>query len=78
MDKLELLRTMYPSGTRIRLIKMNDPPETDPIVSGSVGTVVYVDDGCQLHMRWDCGRSLALIPGVDEYIVLSYPKRKHK
>ena len=78
MIKVELLRLMYPSGTRIKLIKMNDPPEKDPVAPGSVGTVDLVDDGGQLQMRWDNGRSLALIPGVDEYIVLSYPARKRR
>ena len=78
MIKLDLLRLMYPSGTRIKLIKMNDPPETNPLPPGSVGTIDHVDDGCQLQMRWDCGRSLALIPGVDEYVVLSYPTRKRR
>ena len=34
MIKLDLLRLMYPSGTRIKLIKMNDPPETDPLPPG--------------------------------------------
>ena len=78
MIKLDLLRLMYPSGTQIKLIKMNDPPETNPIPPGSVGTIDHVDDGCQLQMRWDNGRSLALIPGVDEYVVLSYPTRKRR
>ena len=78
MVKVELLRLMYPSGTWIKLIKMNDPPETNPIPPGSVGTIDHVDDGCQLQMRWDNGRSLALVPGVDEYVVLSYPTRKRR
>lgn len=78
MTKVELLRTIYPSGTRIKLIRMADPPETDPIPPGSVGTIDHVDDGCQLQMKWDSGGSLAVIPGVDEYVVLSYPKKKRK
>jgi len=57
MVKVELLRLMYPSGTRIKLIKMNDPPETNPIPPGSVGTIDHVDDGCQLQMRWDTGKA---------------------
>ena len=76
MIKIELLRTIYPSGTRIQLIKMADPPETDPIAPGSKGTIDHVDDAGQLQMRWDSGRSLALIPGVDQYKVLSYPKKR--
>ena len=67
---------MCPTGTRIKFIKINDPTETDPIVPGTVGTDDHMDDGCQLQMRWDSGSSQALIPGVDEYIVLTYPTNR--
>ena len=56
-------------GKRIKLIQMggNDPSPVEP---GSEGTVLYVDDIGQLHMRWDNGGGLALIPGVDDYEVM--------
>jgi len=57
-------------GTRIRLIAMpNDP---DPIPAGSEGVVVEVTDGplAQIIVRWDIQRSLALVPGVDEFEVI--------
>ena len=37
---------------------------------GTEGEVDFVDDAGQLHMKWDNGRSLALIPGEDRFTVL--------
>ena len=62
-------RTVYPKGTRIILIAMEDP--YTKLKAGDMGTVEYVDDAGQIQMHWDCGSSLALIPGVDSF-------RKHE
>ena len=58
-------------GDRIRLLSMPDDP--DPIPAGSTGTVVSVTTGtfAQLEVEWDNGRSLALIPGVDQYEIIA-------
>ena len=70
----EYARRSYPPGTRIRLIEMpNDP---NPVPVGTTGTVLAVDDAGQLLMRWDNGRSLSLIPGVDNFEVLERPKHR--
>ena len=45
----------------------NDP---QPIPSGTMGTVVAVDDMGQLIMKWDNGRGLSLIPGEDSFHVV--------
>ena len=58
-------KDMYPKGTRIELIEMND--DLCPVLSGTKGTVECVDDVGQIHMRWDNGRTLALVPGEDSF-----------
>lgn len=61
----ERIKETYSSGTRIELISMEDP--FAPIPSGTRGTVKVVDDIGQLHMHWDNGRSLAVVPGEDSF-----------
>lgn len=43
--------------------------------SGTEGTVDFVDDIGQIHMKWDHNRSLALIPGEDSFSVISKPEQ---
>jgi len=62
------------AGDRIRLINMADDP--DPIPAGSTGTVTRVTEGtlAQIDVRWDdSGRSLSLVPGVDQFEVIETP-----
>ena len=59
----EIYKELYPKGTRIELIKMNDPYA--PVPAGTRGTVEFVDDIGQIAMRWDNGRTLALVPSED-------------
>lgn len=59
------IKETYPPGTRIEFISMEDP--FAPIASGIRGTVKVVDDIGQLHMHWDNGRSLAVVPSEDSF-----------
>ena len=70
MDRkmVKFIQEQYPPGTRIRLNSMNDPYA--PVTPGTEGIVDLVDDAGQLHMKWDNGRTLALIPGEDSFTVL--------
>ena len=63
--QVEMLRKQYPPGTRLCCDYIPDDPR--PIESGTFGTVVGVDDAGQIMMKWDNGRSLSLIPGVDSF-----------
>ena len=57
-------RLNYPPGTRILLEHMDDK---FAVPDGTRGTVDRVDDAGQIHMRWDNGRTLAIIPQVDSF-----------
>jgi hypothetical protein len=51
-------------GKRIVLNHMEDP---DPIPDGATGTVTGVDDWGHIHVLWDNGRDLSVIPGEDSF-----------
>ena len=55
-------------GRRIRMIKMVDDP--NPVNSGVEGTIDHVDSTGTIHVNWDDGRFLGVIPGEDEYQIL--------
>lgn len=61
----ERMKRLYPPGTRVLLNHMDDPYA--PVPPGTKGTIQFVDDIGQLHMNWDNGRTLALVPGEDDF-----------
>lgn len=61
------IKGKYPRGTRIILTEMHDEPD---MPRGLCGTVQFVDDIGQIHMHWDNGRTLALIPEVDVFSII--------
>lgn len=75
-EQVNRIRTRYPVGTRIVLHSMDDPYAKIP--AGTKGTVECVDDAGQIHVAWDTGASLALIPGEDLFSVDSTAEKEQK
>ena len=57
-ETVEMIRRMYPKGTRVELVAMDDL-QAPPI--GTRGTVLGVDDTGSLLMRWDNGSGLNVV-----------------
>jgi len=63
--QVERIRQRYPPGTEVELLAMPEDPH--PVLPGTRGKVIMVDDAGQLVMKWSNGSSLSLIPGVDSF-----------
>ncbi len=68
-NEVERIRRQYPAGIRICCDSMSDDPR--PVPSGTMGTVIGVDDMCSIMVKWDNGQGLSLVPGVDSFHVIS-------
>ncbi len=62
-ETVERVRRMYPTGTRVELVSMNDP--YTKLRPGDKGTVSCVDDTGTVFVRWDCGSGLGVVYGED-------------
>ena len=58
------LQKQYPKGTRVVLVRMNDP--YTKLRPGDLGTVDFVDDAGTQFCRWDNGSTLGVVFGEDE------------
>ena len=61
-DQVSRQRRLYPAGTRIELVQMDDA-QAPPV--GTRGTVIGVDDTGSIMVDWDNGSGLNIIYGVD-------------
>jgi len=52
-------------GKRIELISTSDPYTN--LRPGDRGTIDFVDDMGTIHVTWDNGSTLGLVPGEDQY-----------
>ena len=63
-ETVERVRKMYSKGTRVELIRMDDP--YSPLNPGDRGTVRSVDDTATVFVDWDCGSGLGIVYGIDQ------------
>ena len=58
------LQKQYPKGTRVVLVRMNDP--YTKLRQGDLGTVDFIDDAGTQFCRWDNGSTIGVVFGEDE------------
>ncbi len=61
--KVEAIRKVYKPGDRLECVHMEDVYGVPP---GTQGTVDFVDDAGNVHMKWDNGRTLSILPDIDK------------
>ena len=62
-ETVERVRSQYPKGTRVALVRMSDPYSR--LQPGDQGTVNHVDDIATIFVNWDNGEGLGLAFGED-------------
>lgn len=55
-------------GTRVRLVRCSDP--YTKLRPGALGTVSFVDALGTVHIDWDSGSNLGLVPGEDAWEIV--------
>lgn len=72
MTKHRYVKPDIKAGDRVKVVHSDDP--VAPLEAGDVGTVSLIDGAGTIHVEWDSGRTLGLIPGEDHYIKLKEGK----
>ena len=62
------MTVLIKKGSRVRLIHTSDP-YTD-LVRGDEGKVRKMDALGTIHVKWDSGSRLGLVPGEDTWLIL--------
>lgn len=64
-EKVKELRKEYPKETRVQMVSDMDDIQAVPV--GSIGVVTGVDDFGTIHVNWETGSSLGIIPEFDQF-----------
>ena len=54
-------------GTTLELVEMQGEKQ---MPKGLRGVVTHIDDAAQIHVKWQNGSSLAIIPEIDKFVVI--------
>ncbi|MFW5872260.1 MAG: DUF4314 domain-containing protein [bacterium] len=68
-NNLEEIKQMYPVGSRVKLLKMDEDIRASELI-GTEGEVKSVDDMGTIHVLWDKGFKLGVLYGEDEIEVV--------
>lgn len=63
-EMLQALKSQYPPGTRVELVRMEDP--YTKLKPGDQGSVSFIDDTGTIFVNWDSGSRLGVVFGEDE------------
>lgn len=74
-EQVEYLRKQYPPGT---LVQLTADMQGERFQAGDTGKVTAIDDAGQIHLAWQKGGSLALIPGVESFRKIDPEKEKKR
>ena len=66
-ERIAMLRRMYPKGTMVQLLSMEDVQAPPP---GTLGEVQGIDDAGQILVHWRTGSSLNLLPNIDSFRIV--------
>ena len=69
--KIKEIKEKYLPGMRVRMTKDMNDPYNQGKKTGDEGTISVVDDIGSIHVKWDNGGSLAIIPEVDGFEIIS-------
>lgn len=66
-SEINKIKVQYKPGTKIRLLEDMKEELYHPINAGEIGIVNHVDSMGTIHVNWENGSGLGLIPGVDKF-----------
>lgn len=65
-ELLKQLKEHYKPGSKVKLVRMNDPFTHIP--AGTIGVVTWVDDAGTIFTKWSNGSTLGVVFGEDECV----------
>ena len=68
-EEVQQIKEKYVVGTKIELIKMYDL--LAPVEAGTKGIIDHVYGIGKLYIKWENGRTLPLIIGIDEFKIIN-------